>query len=334
MANEYTRLADVIVPEVYDPYVSMKTKELSQFFSSGIVKTDASLSQKVAGGGRTFNASFWNDLVDNEAAVVSDDPNEKIEGDKITAGKDVVVRQVRAKKWSSMDLTSLLAGSDAATEIADKTAAWWARFFDQTCFSLLEGAMASNIANNGSDMLEYAVDNNGNPLPISFNAIMDARMSLGDAYPDVTNMVIHPQAWNILMKDEKTVVTPNSKVNTNVMNYNGYNVILSERVKVVDDAGTFKYSTYIVKSGALAFGEAPVKRGTVVERDEDAGNGGGAEFLHNRKNFCAHIPGFRWTDANCAKEFPSWAELEDGDNWLRVYPERKQIPIIELVTTL
>lgn len=57
-----TKIADVIVPELFTPYVLNKTAQKSALWQSGIV---GELDEKVAfgtEGGTTVNIPFWNDL--------------------------------------------------------------------------------------------------------------------------------------------------------------------------------------------------------------------------------------------------------------------------------
>ena len=57
-----TTVADVIVPEVFNPYVVQQTAELSALYQSGIVATSDELNSLAASGGRLINMPFWNDL--------------------------------------------------------------------------------------------------------------------------------------------------------------------------------------------------------------------------------------------------------------------------------
>ena len=67
-----TTIADVIVPEVFNPYVQQMTEEKSRLVASGAVIRSAQLDQDLAGGGLTFNAPSFKDL-DNEAENISSD---------------------------------------------------------------------------------------------------------------------------------------------------------------------------------------------------------------------------------------------------------------------
>ncbi len=56
-----TRIADVIVPSVFNPYVSVRTTQLSKLWQSGVVATNAELNRLAGSGGKLINMPFWND---------------------------------------------------------------------------------------------------------------------------------------------------------------------------------------------------------------------------------------------------------------------------------
>src|SRR3990167_1876765 len=122
-----TRLSDIIVPEVYFAYMAKDTTDKTEIFKSGIFRSDAELAAKLAGGGRTMNVPFWNDLDNTEAGVASDDPALLSTAGKISASTDVCRRQIRTKSWSTMDLSGILAGADPMQRIMSRSAAYWDR---------------------------------------------------------------------------------------------------------------------------------------------------------------------------------------------------------------
>jgi hypothetical protein len=98
-----TRLADVIVPEVFNPYVVQKSVQLNAFYQSGIMSDMSAVPSingqmmgadpGIDGGGTTVNMPFFNDL-DGDDEVIDDTANLTV--NKITTGKDVAVKLLRA----------------------------------------------------------------------------------------------------------------------------------------------------------------------------------------------------------------------------------------------
>ena len=54
-----TKIANVIVPDVFNPYVVEKTAELSALFQSGIIRPDAALDTLARTGGPLIEPE-WN----------------------------------------------------------------------------------------------------------------------------------------------------------------------------------------------------------------------------------------------------------------------------------
>ena len=50
-----TRIQDVIVPEVFNPYVVQRTAELSKLIRSGIVVPNPELDKLASAGGKLIN---------------------------------------------------------------------------------------------------------------------------------------------------------------------------------------------------------------------------------------------------------------------------------------
>ena len=53
-ASGVTEISDIIVPEVFSPYVQILTAEKSRLVQSGALVNDARLAEVLAGGGLTF----------------------------------------------------------------------------------------------------------------------------------------------------------------------------------------------------------------------------------------------------------------------------------------
>src|SRR5690554_1422296 len=117
-----TVLSDVIVPEIFNPYVIERTAELSAFWQSGLVAPvpDITLGE----GGSQVQMPFWQDLA-GEDQLLSTDTNLSV--GKIEAEKDVAVVNARALVYGAKDLAGALAGDDPMTAIGDLVASKWSR---------------------------------------------------------------------------------------------------------------------------------------------------------------------------------------------------------------
>ena len=135
-----TKIADVIVPEVFDPYVIQRTMELSALVQSGIVQNLPEFDVLASAAARTVNMPFWQDLTGDDELL--DDQNPLTPG-KIEAAQDEAVILRRGRAWGANDLAANLAGDDPMKAIADLVAAYWARRMQAILVAKLKGAMGA-----------------------------------------------------------------------------------------------------------------------------------------------------------------------------------------------
>ena len=330
------RISDTIVPEVFDNYMFKNTMQINAFYQQGVLRADGDLASKLAGGGRTFNVPFWKDLDDDESDPASDDPDSFAIPGGITTGRDVALRQVRTKGWSTMRLTAELAGADPMARINSRVAASWSRQFDRIAIATARGVFADNIANDSGDMVnDISMDTVGTPAAsnlFSADAVMDTAQTMGDAKRELKLVVMHSEVHTRLSKQDLIDFRPDSTGQIWHEYYMGYRIHTTDNVPVVQGVNQVKYWTFIFGSDVFGWAESPVDKPSEVESEPSAGDGMGMETLWTRRQFAIHPYGIKWTDNTVGGEFPTNAELALAANWDRVYPERKQIPMALLIT--
>jgi len=316
------KLATVIVPSVFNPYVIQRTAELSALYRSGIIATDPAFDKLATAGGRTINMPFWNDLTgddENLSATVPLTPG------SITAGKDVATLLMRGKAWKANDLEKALSGDDPMAAIGDLVAEYWARRLQVILLATLKGTFAAaSMATNLLDISALV----GDLGCFTGATFVDASQKLGDAKDKLTGVMMHSMAEASLLK--QGIIT----LETEVIDGVSMRVkrILGKEVIVDDDcpvpaAGT--YVSYIFGKGAVAYGrgEAPVP--SEVDRDSLAGD----DILIDRQHLILHPRGVAFQDAAVVDDAPTNAELETAANWARAY-EAKNIRIVKFVHKL
>lgn len=333
-----TRLQDVVIPEVFGPYMQVKTMEKADIFTSGLVVPDEELSAKLAGGGTTFQSPVWNDLSDvNGSEIGSDDPAKVITPDKLDAFKMQARRQVRAKAWSAARLTSMLAGDKPMERIGDRVADWWARDFNRLAVSTLNGVINANVANNGGDMVFVAgVGTGGSTTPsddLDATILLDAKQTMGDMADELTILMVHSVVKTNLQKLNLIDFIPDSDGRVQIPYYLGYRLIASDRMPVASmGGGNYAFTSYLTAPGILAFGEHAPEVPVEVARYAEQGNGVGVDALFTRRQFAMQPIGHNWKEASVALEFPTNTELALGTNWERKFPERKQTPFVAVIS--
>lgn len=331
-----TRLSDVVVPSVFSSYMSKNTTQKMAFYQTGVMRPDADLAAKLAGGGRTFNVPFWKDLDDTESDTGSDDPDSMATPGKLTSGTDIARRQFRTKGWSSAKLTAELAGSDPMMHINGRVADYWARQMDDIAIASVRGVFADNVANDSGDMVnDDSTDASGAPSAgelFNTEGLMDAAQTMGDAKEDLKLIVMHSIVQNRLAKNDLIDFRPDSESKAIIPYFQGYRVHVSDRTTTIAGTNRVRYHTYLFGANAIGWAESPPATPVEVQPKPDAGNGAGVDVLWTRRQFAIHPYGVKWTDNTVAEEFPSNAELRLAANWDRVYAERKQIPMALYIT--
>lgn len=299
-----TQIADVIVPEVFAPYVIQRTPELSAMWQSGIVTKVPTLDLNGLNGGTNINMPFWNDLTGN-SEVLSDSGS--LTPQKIDASQDMSVLNARGKAWSVNDLAKALSGDDPMGAIGDLVAAWWSRDFQTTLFNILKGAFA---AANMSGLIHDISTLTGGSELIAAEPMIDALQLLGDHKDQVSTVAMHSAVVSYLAKLDLIETVKDSDGKTEIKIYMGKRIIEDDGCPV--DTGV--YTTYIFGPGAIGYGEGKPPVPVETDRDSLAGD----DVLVNRRHFVLHPRGIKWkgTPAGAA---PTNTELGTGTNWERVY---------------
>lgn len=315
-----TKLSDVIVPEVFTPYVVKRSMELSALLSSGIVTNDAQFDTLASGAGTTAKMPYFSDLSGASENIVED---ADLTPQGVGTKQDVATITRRAAMWGSTDLSAALSGKNPSDVIAELVASFWARDMQKELLAVLAGVFGS------ASMAGLVLDISGNAGAAAvFNgsAFIDAQQLLGDAKGVLTGIAMHSATEALLRKQNliRDDVLP-SENGLPVPSYQGKRVIVDDGCPVA--AGV--YSTFLFGAGAIALGNGSPVGFTATEVDRDKRKGSGVDYLINRRTFIMHPRGVKWLGAAQADvESPTRAEVADAANWSRVY-DVKQLRIVE-----
>jgi len=222
-----TKISDIIVPDVFNPYVVERTAELSALYQSGIISTNAELNRLASSGGTLINMPYWEDL-SGEDEVLSD--SGALEVDKITAGQDVAALLTRGKAWSVNDLAKALSGDDPMKAIGDLVAAFWARRQQAILISILNGIFGNTATDMDTNKHDISGEsgNSGADAVISAGTTLDAIQKLGDAKNRLTAFSMHSAVENKLAKDDLIDYVKPSEGSPEVPYFLGKRVIVDD----------------------------------------------------------------------------------------------------------
>lgn len=333
-----TTLLDVIVPELFTPYVINKTMEKSALVQCGIIVNDAEFDRLASQASPLVNMPFFEDLTGESEPVIE---SKDLTAAGIASNMDVAAIIRRAKMWSATDLSAALAGKDPMEAIASLVAYFWARDMQKELVAILKGIFGTvpavmdgetvvtpeetRLASNICDISGQT----GNAAKWSGAAFIDAEQCLGDAKTLLTGVCMHSAVEATLKKQNLIeTVQPSNDVSFGV--YQGKRVIVDDGCPFTGTGANMVFSTYLFGQGAVALGNGSPIGFVPTETDRDKKKGSGVDYLINRKTSILHPRGVQFTQASVvnAKEGPTRAELANAANWTPVY-EPKQIRIVE-----
>jgi hypothetical protein len=335
-----TLRSDVIIPEIFTPYVIEQTTLRDAFLASGVVQPMAELNSSE--GGDYVNIPFWKANLTGDFEVLSDSTS--LTPGKITADKQVGVILHRGRAFESRDLAALAAGADPMAAIGAKVADYVANQRQKDLIKCLEGVFGSLTGSDSPAFSALRFDTSG-MTALGPRQVAKARALLGDQGDKLTAVALHSAVYYDLVErkaidyvtnTEARLSTPATGASTiNAVGgsiaaaYGGDNAVplyMGLRVIVSDDLAptSTDYPVYFFTQGAIASGE---QMGMQTETDRDilAKSDAMSIDLH----YCYHPVGAKW---GVGTTNPTQAQLATIGNWTKVY-ETKNIGIVRATVT-
>lgn len=343
-----TKIADVVVPEIYTPYKQQVTEEKSALIQSGVVSRDASIDNLLNGGGLTFNTPSWKDLDNDEENTSTDDDTSDAVPKKIGTSTEISVRLSRNQTWSSMDLAADLAGSRPMTAIANRVGYYWTRRLQAMFIATMQGVFADNAAApSGSEHVQDDLTNDisgsaysAGVTDFSAEAFIDTAVTMGDSAQELGMVFMHSIVFARAQKNNLIDFIPDARGEVDIPFFLGRRVIVDDGLP--NPAGTGAaatsagiYHTWMFGMGAVRYGVGTPETPFETDRRVLAGDGGGQEIMVDRVMWCLHPVGHAYV-GTAPNGGPTNAatsnNLANAGSWQRVFPERKQIKIARLIT--
>jgi hypothetical protein len=336
-----TLRSDIIIPEVFTPYVIEQTTQRDAFLASGVVQPLAELN--ATEGGDFINVPFWKANLSGDFEVLTD--SSSLTPGKIQADKQVGVILHRGRAFESRDLAALAAGSDPMAAIGAKIADYIANQRQKdllSCLGGVFGTLGTTSASAAFFPLTIDGESGDTPTVLSPRHVAEAKSLLGDQGDKLTAIAMHSKVYYDLVERKAIdyVATTDARGTTttqsggslvaayggsvDVPTYCGLRVIVSDDVQTSGSGASTEYATYFFTQGAIASGEQMAMQ-TETDRDILAKSDAMSIDLH----YVYHPVGAKWavTTVN-----PTRAQLETVGNWSKVY-ETKNLGIVRATNT-
>ena len=334
-----TLRSDVIIPEIFTPYVIEQTTLRDAFLASGVVQPMAELN--ATEGGDYVNVPFWKANLSGDFEVLSD--SSSLTPGKITADKQVGVILHRGRAWEARDLAALAAGADPMAAIGAKVASYVANQRQKDLIKCLEGVFGGLTSNTGAAFAGLTFDLSG-MTALGPRQVAKARSLLGDQGDKLTAVAMHSAVYYDLVERKAIDYVSAAEARMTGAASDGANpdafagsiqgaygevtvpTYMGLRVIVSDDLTptSTNYPVYFFTQGAIASGDQLALQ-TETDRDILAKSDAMSIDLH----YCYHPVGAKWTVGTTN---PTPAQLATIGNWSKVY-ETKNIGIVRGTVT-
>ena len=334
-----TLRSDIIIPEIFTPYLIEQTTLRDAFLASGVVQPMAELD--ATEGGDYIKVPFFKANLTGDLEVLSD--SRSLIPGKITADKQVGVILHRGRAFESRDLAALAAGADPIAAIGAKVADYVANQRQKDLIKCTEGVFGSLTGSDSPAFSALRFDTSG-MTALGPRQVAKARALLGDQGDKLTAVALHSAVYYDLVERKaidyvtntearlSTAATGASTINavggSIAAAYGGDNAVpfyMGLRVIVSDDLAptSTNYPVYFFTQGAIASGEQ-MNMQTETDRDILAKSDAMSIDLH----YCYHPVGAAFVGTTN----PTQAQLATIGNWTKVY-ETKNLGIVRATVT-
>jgi len=340
--------SDIVIPEIFTPYLEEATTLKNAFIASGVVQPLEALN--AVDGGDYVNVPHFAANLSGDAEVLSDSGS--LTPGNITADKQRGVILHRGRAWGVRELAKLAAGADPMAAIGNKVASYIAFQQQKDLLATLAGVFgAVGSANTGAAFIDLTFDAGGSgETALTPRHVAKARALLGDQGDKLSAICMHSAVYYDLVERRaidyvtaaearataaaSNAATPDVfggsiagafTADDSVPFFMGMRCIISDDVQTSGSGSSKKYATYFFTPGAVASGEQQGLK-TEVDRDILALADYMAVSWHN----CYHPIGAQYQTAGGSN--PSQATLATITNWSKVY-STKNIGIVRGTVT-
>ena len=334
-----TLRSDLIIPEVFTPYLIEETTQRDAFLQSGVVTPLAELNLSAERGGDFVKIPFYKANLSGDFEVLTDSLS--LTPGKITADNQIAAVLHRGRAFSSRDLAALAVGGgpDPLAAIGNKLAAYVNNQKQKDLYSCLTGAFGSLNANDSNSALfTHCIDSESGDTPTTLSPrhVAKAQSILGDQGQKLTSVAMHSKTYYDLVERKAidriydntgapdTGATAGSTAgafagSAQVGAFMGLNVIVSDDIPTTGSGASTEYSCFFFANGSVVTGEQAPQR-VQTDRDILALEEAMAVDLH----YIYHPVGLKYAVSTVN---PTRSVLETVGSWAKVY-ETKNICIV------
>lgn len=327
----YTALGDVFAADrtaaytVVQSYMDTDPVTQTPFFESGLIVSNPIITELAQSGTGIVELPYWADI---DASIEPNYSNDVYED--VAVPRKIGSGMLRARNchlnegFGTMSLVNDLTGQDPLQRIASRLDNYWRQEAELRIVATLKGLLNDAVATDNGMVHEAALADG-----VTFEGIIDAQLTMGDAFGEIGGYVMNSAGFGTLVKEGLANVARSPDTNVLQRTFNGLPVIVNDNAMTLNGAPVVA----LIGQGAFAYGMANPRVPLEYEREAARGNGGGAETLWTRRNMIVHPLGYDFTSTSITgngtetvARGAGWVDLANAANWERK-ADRKQVPI-------
>lgn len=339
-----TQVADLIVPEVFNSYVTQEIITKSNIINSNAFTVDPTLSKMLLGGGAVFNFPVWDLLDETNVNVATDDPSDVITPKKVGAKNIIVPRCIRTASWQVADVDEVFTAEDPMDYIGSRLAPLQTISLQNQALAVIKGIFANNATTTDDyhtkDSMIHDISSTSyvaGTTDFSAEALIDACATLGDNAEDVSLIITSPLVYANMKKQQLIQTIQPAEVGAKpIYMYGDARVIVNSKVPVTDGV----CDTYIFGANQFKVGFGSPKKPIALDTQEGQGNGYGVTTLYSRWINAIAPNGFSYVGLSSLtgsdpsltpSDASTSGNLANASSWRQILP-RENIKMVKLVT--
>jgi len=337
-------------PQAFGAYVELIPQlKKNELLKSGVLRGNSQIKNTFSSQtGTAYSVIPMYGLIDG--VPQNYDGQTDIEANTTTTYERGVVVIGRSQAWTEMDFSEdITGGVGFMSNVAAQISKYWESVDQDTMLNILTGVFSMTGSKNLDFVNKHTLDistvDDGVMTPSTLNTAI--QKASGDNKNKFNVVIMHSAvATNLenlnLLNYLKQTDSHGIQRDLTLATWNGRTVLIDDSIPIEDSGdGSYKYTTYILGSGAFDYVNIGAK--VPYEMNRDPKTKGGIDTLYTRQRKVFAPFGFSYTKASQATLSPTDDELKDGTNWelvhdgnetvsKRKYINHRAIPIARIIS--
>lgn len=331
-----TQIGNMVEPQVWQPYMTETTAEVSALFRSGVIQQNEEFDEMTSQKGQFVELPFFKDLargsLDSGFASQKHTDSDTISVNARASGKQRAVKHRRADSWGTADLVQNVIGDDPLEGVAELIADFWASEIELAVLMTLNGLFKASGplgSNNANHIVDIGAEDGTSDTKVTIagpndraEPLIDAMNKLGDNWDNITAIAMHSKPFSDLQKANLIEFEPLDVQDLRIPRFMGRQVVVDDNLPYTPGTGSpavDRYTTYLFGEGAVGYGEGSPE--VPFETERDARENGGQEVIVSRRHFTAHVNGIQYS-GDPADDTPTQSELETASDYSLEYESK------------